>query len=485
MRTLMAALALLLLLFPLAMPAADSEPVTDVIAVHNVVWSVTKGPLDSSYLDGNIDPSSIYVSEDPNDTAFSRYMDGETSLSELALPEIQEGKDYYLYFVEGTVLNSASHGRIQLDSLEHARVPSPSPTVMDLEKGSYTFTTEANIDGDSVMISSGTTVAGNWPYLGGLTFRIFQDGVYTMYLNYDDYHCVRFKVASGDVNTLQRMSGSTAYELSTSYHWARAEFDVGAGPYTFPHPTFVAGSDDDIRFRSEVAEKLSTDAQWTIGEVSFGERTRLAQYQLVSADGMSIVYYSGPPTVQDPVTGRISAAQGTTIRVDDPETIGTDYPRSVSLFAPAHQKLVMAATYDSARYAVMLDVGGRSTYLASDCRYDLEFDEATQIDVRVDPVFRVWGPDRFSTTVMLTAEGVPEPDGLAPAFIVACVGACLAVMALLFVSSRPPRWDDRSSRLRTAPSARSAIEPKTDEYFKITKEKDFAGVLPAFMVIFN
>ncbi|MBO4569222.1 MAG: hypothetical protein J5674_04610 [Candidatus Methanomethylophilaceae archaeon] len=432
-----AALALALLLVPAAIsPGSCSEPAQEILAVYNETWNLASEPLDASYL-GHYDHERIYVSEDPDDPAFYSYIRGEIPRSRLAHPEIEEGKRYHVFFVSGAQLYDDAFGRIRLDLLDHSAIQKPAPTAVLLAEGYYELETEESVN-DHVNLTGGSLSGGRWPCKDGeLPITISREGVYDLMLNSGEWCCLKFKAVSGDVQTLPAMAGTTPHDLATSYRWARGEFDIGPGDYAFSQYTFPAGSEEDLRFKSEVVEALQTVApEWADDWLrqSVDNDARMAAYRLVSDGQMKAGFVQ---------YGDGGAASSHTIMIENPELTGPDLPDRLVLFAPAHERVSLAFSYDSSRYAVMLEWGEGPVYAAPDSRYDLHFDKAKEIDVTVETLGKnATGPDMFSTTIMTASENVPEPDGYGAAFVALCIGLCLAVMLLLLWAGRARRWED-------------------------------------------
>ena len=424
-------LTILLLTVPVAFSTeTDSETTQEVLAVYGEIWNVTSEPLDASYLahynHEDYNHERVYVSEDPEDPAFYSYIRGEISRSALVHSEIEEGRAYYVFFLSGTVLTDDASGRVKLDLLDHSAIEKPSPTAMLLREGVYRFETDDSVN-DHVTVKGGSVRAGYEPCKGGnLEILVSRESTYNLILNSGEWCCLTFKVTSGEVRTLPTMIGTTPYEISTPCYWARGEFEVGPGDYAFSQYTFPAGSEEDARFKAEVVDRLQTAApDWADSwpRQSVDKHTRMAAYKLVSEDYMdvAVAQLEGDKIVNSNV-----------IRIDDPELTGSGAPRKITLFAPAHERMALAFSYDPSRYAVMMDWGERPVYIAPDSRYEISFEKATQVDITAElAVSSVMGPDRFSTTVLMASENVPEPDGWGASLVVICAGVCLAVMAVL------------------------------------------------------
>ncbi len=428
----LALLAIVLVLVPAAaVPGVSSEPTQEVLAVYSENWYVTSEPLDGSYLD-SYNRERIYVSENPEDPAFHSYIRGEIPRSGLSHPDIEESGSYYVFFISGSVLSGEAFGRIRLDLLDHSVVNKPSPTAMLLEEGLYNLETDGSVN-DKVTVKGGSIISGYEPVKDGkLEILVEHGGTYGLMLNSGEWCCLSFKVVSGDVRTLPRMSGTVPYEIATPCHWARGEFDLGAGDYMFNAYVFPADSDEDAKFRTEVAEQSKTAApdwadSWLRQHVD--GRTRMCAYRLVSEEDLSI-------SMQLLEGDRM--VSNNTVHIEKPERIGPEVPRKLVLFAPAHETVSVAFSYDPSQYAVMMDWGEGAAYAAPDCRYDLRFDKSHQIDVTVVlTVSSVAGPDRFSATVLMSSENIPDPDGWGPALTVVCAGLCAAVLlALVWLGMR-------------------------------------------------
>ncbi len=429
-------LAIMIILVPMATPIqSDSVPVDDVLAAYAGVWNRTSDPLDASYLDGG--SGGAYPSEDPDDPQFAAYIRGEIPKSNLPQAPIEEGRSYYLFFQSGDLLHSISHGLVQLDSLDHSAVGRLLSTAVYLREGLYTIETDADAQSLGVSVHNGIRSVGYYHYDGGITFRIDRDGTYMLRLGSDEFSCIRFRFVSGEAEALPQMSDTAPYELSTSFHWARAEFDIGPGEYSFSQYTFPAGSDEDRRFRAEVAEPLLTAVpSWADSglSASIDGAIRMAAYRLTSEESMEIAYYD-PRDVTD---GHASVSR---ISAVNPERIGSGCPDHLALFAPSGETVAVAVTYDMSKYSVLLNGGGRSEYLASDSRYEFWFDAGTQLDISVEPLGKAAeGPDRFSAEVLVSTERIPEPDGWTWAFAAGCIGVFALAIVVLIWAGRGPRW---------------------------------------------
>ncbi len=426
MRIAWTVLAVFLLLVPATLSSeAVPEPAQEVLAVYNEIWNVTSEPLDASCL-GQYDHDRIYVSEDADDPLFYSYVRGEIPRSSLVHPGIEEGKGYYVFFVSGSQLFDDAFGRIRLDALDHSVVQKPVPTAVLLAEGYYEFKAKEAVD-DRVNVIGGSTSGGRWPCEGGeLPVSIHKEGVYNLMLNSGEWCCLGFEVVSGDVQTLPTMVGTEPHELATSCRWTRGEFDVGPGDYAFGQYTFPAGSEEDSRFRAEVVDALQTAApEWADPWLrqSVDKDTRMAAYRLVSDGSMKASYVQYEKGV---------AISSQSVVLEGPEITGPDLPDRLVLFAPAHEQIALAFSYDSSRYAVMMDWGEGFVYAAPDSRYDLRFDGSKQIDVTVEAMGKgATGLDMFSTTGLTAFENVPEPDGWSAFFVVICAGVCLAVVAAM------------------------------------------------------
>lgn len=285
------ALAILLLTVPVAFSTeTDSETTREVLAVYSEIWNVTSEPLDASYL-AHYDHERIYVSEDLKDPAFHSYIRGEISRSALVHPEIEEERAYYVFFLSGTVLTDDSFGRVKLELLDHSAIEKPSPAAMLLGEGVYRFETDDSVN-DHVTVKGGSVRAGYEPCKNGnLEILVVREGTYNLILNSGEWCCLKFKVTSGEVQKLPTMIGTTPYEMATPCHWARGEFEVGPGEYAFTQYTFPAGSEEDVRFKAEVVDRLQTAApDWADSWLrqTVDKHTRMAAYKLVSEDHMDV-----------------------------------------------------------------------------------------------------------------------------------------------------------------------------------------------------
>jgi len=435
---------LLLLAATVLMPVLESEPDTLVTAVHQKSWCVTDERLDSSYLDRYPDNyGSIYVSELRDDPDFHRYLQGEIGKPDLKRIPISEGGSYYVFFKQGAVLVSGSHGSVPMDSLDHSVLEGPEPTALYVKGGTYGFTTDADPSMfREVVVKSGEVMQMFQPHGDSLTIRLYSEGTYMIYLSGDGLNKVDFKVESGDVKALSHMSGTVPHALSTSYFWARAEVELEPGRYSFTNCGFVAGGEYDAKFRSEIAATCLTEMpSWANRTSEIKETTTVAVYGLICA-GDCIRYTKMVPAYDS--QGNQWGYTGISEEVRDFERIGSSsLPERLTMFAPSNERVTIATTYDMSKYSVMMDAGDKEIFIASDYRYDLEFDVSTQLDLRVEPIkSHVTDGEMFAASILLSTEDIPEPDGWTPLFSALCISSLIALLCILAYAGRRPSWEE-------------------------------------------
>ncbi len=413
-------------------PSSDSGPIQEVTAVSSGFWCRTTEPCYD--VPDRYDDHTVYVSSDPDDRYMRSYLDGEISIEELASHSLRSGRSCYAYFLERSTDASVR-------GLEHIELESPQPTVMKLSKGEYSLVPGIKTSGYASLVGS-----SRWNYSFGdvLKFEIYRGGTYVITLDNCPYHCVRFHVDSGAVESLSSMSGSEAHEMATQCRWARGTLVVPPGCYVFSQYAFADGSEEDERFRKEVAEAHTTVVpDWAEDGKRrvITESTRMAFYALVIGSYMDVSYYADTSSPYYEQFYKDNMFLGSHLRIDGLEFFRPDLPDHLYMFAPANKHVAFAFTYDMSCSSVMMNVPGGNQFIAADSRYDMVFEEATLMDFTIGgPLYG--GKDLpLSMTVYESSENVPEPDGCAYVAVALGLVVCALVILALMHHGRGPRWD--------------------------------------------
>ncbi|MBR6204612.1 MAG: hypothetical protein IKQ60_06155 [Candidatus Methanomethylophilaceae archaeon] len=446
MRLAAAALVAVLLLMPsLVATPSDADSFQEVVGTSYLPWHRTAEPLDSTYLDHAQGIGRLFVSEDPEDPSFRSYMKGEIPISDLSWPEIEEGRSYYVFFSGNRSLVTESHGVVELMSLPHVLLEQDPPTMMRLKEGTYTLSAEHELTmmPRHVVVTNGVGWSESYTMRDKtLTFRVFYEDTYFISMDTEEYCTMKFHVVSGDVEVLPSSSGTDSCEVSTGYRWARGIVRVDPGQHFFSCNVFPEGSDEDKRFMEEVVKPMSSIVpEWAknAGTVIETGQGAMAAYELIYGDSM-VVRCSDVKTTAD---GKASySTSSRNIVPDDLRLFGPDLKDRVTLFAMANEPLSLTMSYDFIKYRASLTANGSTMFLAPDCRYDLTFSESSQLDIKIAPSTVAEGPEHFSTTVLLSAQGTKAPDGAATFAAVALIGAFAVTISALFLAGRGPRWPD-------------------------------------------
>ncbi len=401
----------------LIVPESDSDAPLEVVITDGVRWFRTAEPVDVA--PSGYHPGTMYLSKDPDDPLMKAYLGGEVPIDDL----IEKGQqvespcyvfcyEYYMYMVPGDP--------------EFVEMESPSIAYLFMAEGTCRFVPAVQTSGRVIISGNGGSITS---FSDVLNVTAWRDGTYEMRLNDCPYHCVRFTLVSGDASILPHTSGTVAHDMCTIRRWVRGTCDIEPGRYTFSNCyAFPEGSEEDERFRAEVAERYVTDVpEWAKSErgaeITIEKTTGMAFYALSSADSMNVRY---------DLNGRSSSIYN--IRISDFESIRPDLPDHLYLFAPANEHVSFAMTYDMSYSSVMLSLPDGKRLIASDSRYDMVFSESTTLDFTVEYAQGGFKDLPLSTTVFVSAEGFPEPDGLAAPAVALCLLVFVMVVAALAIA---------------------------------------------------
>ena len=401
-------------------PESDSDSPLEIVITDGIRWFRTVEPVDpapSGYY-----PGTMYLSKDPDDPLMKAYLDGEITKDALVEGQQVEGP-CYVFCYESQMGNVPGNP-------EFMEMESPPVAYLYMAEGTCSFAPSVQTSGRFMILGDGVSS------VSFSEVNVWKDGTYELRLRDCPYHCMRFTLVSGDARILPHASGTVAHEMCTAKRWLRGTYDIEPGKYIFHCYTFPDGSEEDTRFRTEVAEEFSIDVpDWAKSTwrtlIMVEKTTKMAFYSLESSDSMSVAYNP------DGRSGSMSY-----IRPAESEVIRPDLPEHLYLFAPANEHVSFVLTYDMSCCWVKMSLPDGKQLIASDSEYDMVFSESTIMDFTVEWTMFGFNQLPLSTTVFLSYEGAPDPDRMsAPAIALCILAFATVVIALAFARLKGRRKD--------------------------------------------
>jgi hypothetical protein len=304
------------------------------------------------------------------------------------------------------------------------------------EKGNYTLTFsrdgELELSDEYVNFDAGVPKDIEVKVAGHYSFRVSPS--YWGYTPNKELYSTYYN-ASPDISLYSKAPDVdyTIKKSGTANKWYSKEFVLDAGNHnistTFYSWTFIKGSEDEIRFLSEVIDKncnvynsinFSNSSNFTLDQ-----RCTVVVYVLADRYDIynqTVEYYVDNDTITGP--GEL--------------IVGSEYD---SIYLQANEKAKLIVDYDSASYGLYLASGRDLIVIPDNMVVELSTDISREYLLVFEP-YVMNSSAAFEVEYKIYTEGLLEPDDNGTIFAVVTIGLCAVFFGLLFISGRKPKWKD-------------------------------------------